>query len=451
MNSSVKKLTCFLVAFMGLFILFAQESKSNAEMSDSVIEEPVSVEEEPVSDFEESDSVIEEPVSLEEESESSEDVSDSIDEFTGLSYAAEKKAVAERSNVRVRVRGDNGTFAIYSLNSKGKELSLLSSHASYSGSYFMLKIGRKIYKLNSTGGVASEARKTEQGVQLAYNVPGKACFVLDFSFPKADASENLQNVVRVRMYTANIGETPQSFSVKGVFDTVLGEFSGRHFSTAVTETVNRQKQFHTMKDELWVRSASSDSAIQFMLYGSGISDPAEVSVTSKDLLTKYWIPEVVESRGFGTPSSYNDSGIGINWKTAYLKPGEVDLKVFYLSVAEGLAPIYAGKEPAGMELLSALERKESVFESLPDIPEEYPVEQEIAENKDGKDAGVPEELSPEALAVTEEQLDPEYIQNLLDYIESIKSEDDIESDEFVSLNEELDAIFERLQSMEKKE
>ena len=294
--------------------------------------------------------------------------------------------------------------------------------------------------------MASEARKTENGVQLAYTIPGKAYCVLDFSFPKNEAVESLQNIVRVTMYTVNIGKTPQTFTLKGVFDTILGEASGKHFSTAINEKLNYQKQLHSMKDDKWIRSANKNTAMQFMLDGYGISEPEEVSVTSLKLLTKYWIPEVVDSKGFSMPASYNNSGVGINWKTAYLNPNDVDVKTFYLSIAEGVAPIYAGKEPAGLDFLSALEQ-ETVFDGLP--------VKEVEEDISGSEVEIKEpeevELSPAAQAVTEEQLDPEYIQNLIDYIESIKSEEDIETEELISLNEELDAIFERLRSIEKQQ
>ena len=382
----------------------------------------------------------------EEEAVENEVVLDSYDEYTGWKYTVDKHAVAENRDVRIRLRGDNGTFALYTINSKGKEVPLFSSYKSNSESFFVLKVGRKQYTLNSTGGVASEARKTENGVQLAYTIPGKAYCVLDFSFPKNEAVESLQNIVRVTMYTVNIGETPQTFTLKGVFDTILGEASGKHFSTAINEKLNYQKQLHSMKDDKWIRSANKNTVMQFMLDGYGISEPEEVSVTSLKLLTKYWIPEVVDSKGFSMPASYNNSGVGINWKTAYLNPNDVDVKTFYLSIAEGVAPVYAGKEPAGLDFLSALEQ-ETVFDGLP--------VKEVEEDISGSEVEIKEpeevELSPAAQAVTEEQLDPEYIQNLIDYIESIKSEEDIETEELISLNEELDAIFERLRSIEKQQ
>lgn len=356
------------------------------------------------------------------------------DEYTGWKYSISDQAVVENADVRIKLNAKKGTFALYSLNEKGKAISLLSPYNSNSESYYMLKIGRKQYKLCNKGQVSCEARKTSSGVQMVYTVAKKAYFALDFSFPESEVDDSLQNVVRVTMYTVNIGETPQSFAIKAIFDTILGETSGIHFKTAVNSKLDRQKHFHDMKEDKWIRSASRNTAIQFMLDGEGITVPEAVSVTSKESLEKYWIPEAIDGKGFNTAASYNNSGLGINWKTCYLNPQEMDVKTFYISIAEGLAPIYVGKEPAGMELLSALQNQEKVFDVLPVYsPEE-------------KHSVV--ELSPAAQAVTEEQLDPEYIQNLIDYIESIKSEEDIENEELDSLNLELDAIFEKLRSME---
>ena len=52
----------------------------------------------------------------EEEAVENEVVLDSYDEYTGWKYTVDKHAVAENRDVRIRLRGDNGTFARFFLH-----------------------------------------------------------------------------------------------------------------------------------------------------------------------------------------------------------------------------------------------------------------------------------------------------------------------------------------------
>ncbi len=378
---------------------------------------------------------------------------DSTDPYTGWSYSTAKKVEYTQGHVSLKLRGDQGTFGLYAVSDSGKETPLFSSYDFFNSTYFMLRVGRKEYAMHYSGGVKSEARQTSYGAQMAYEIPGKAVFIVDFTFPQetADMPEMVKDCVRVNLYTVNLSENPQTFTVKGIFDTILGESTSSHFSTAAVPEMNKQKQFHSMKNDKWIRSSNKKAAVQFMLSGADISEPECVTLGPVDSLARYWQPEVHESKGYSTVLSYNNSGVAVNWKTAYLLSSQVDVKTFYITVAEGVEPIYAGKTPAGDDLISSLESGNELFpgSSIPDlsVSDAQPAGTETASKDNGAGSGKTVELSPAAQAVTEEQLDPEYIQNLIDYIDSLSSADDIDKEELKSLNDELDAIFEKLRSI----
>ncbi len=361
-----------------------------------------------------------------------------VDPYTGFPYTVDGKVEYSKGHVKAKLFGEQGTFGLYAVRDDGKEIPLLSSYDFFSTSRFLLRIGRKEYVLNYSGGALSEARVTPVGVQMAYTIPGKAFFLVDFTFSDVQEDVKLQDAVKVTLYTENLGANPQTFTAKGIFDTVLGESYSHHFTTAAVEKLSNQKKFHSMKQDRWIRSANNKAAIEFILDGADVTAQECVSVGPLDVLSQYWEPEIHEERGYSTVRSYNNSGMAVNWKTAYLLPGQKDTQIFYITVAEGVAPVYAGRIPAGDELISSLEAGKKVFPS--DAPAAAPV-------PDVELPAEPVQLSPAAQAITEEQLDPEYIQNLIDYIDSLQSADDIDRDELKSLNEELDAIFEKLGSM----
>ncbi len=410
------------------------------------------------------------------------------DPLSGWAYTVVDRAEYRKGHLKAVMNGAQGTFGLYAVRDDGKEIPLLSSYDFFNSTAFMLRVGRKEYLLNYSGGIASEARQTEAGIQMVYTIPGKAKFLLDFTFPEDGITGGLEDTIRVTMYTVNLGQNPQTFTSKAIFDTILGESSSKHFLTYAIPELSTQRKFHSMKADRWVCSASNAAAIEFIFYGADITEPECVTLGPIGRLSDYWEPDAHEGKGFSTALSYNNSGVASNWKTSYLLPEQVDVKTFYIATAEGVEPVYAGRMPAGDELVEAIEAGEGPFPGdkgkpavAKDEPEPagtVPVTDETApavETAPAKQDGagqppqeepsapatqsVPEEvpsgkspaedgqLSEAAQAVREDQLDYEYIQNLIDYIESLQDAEAIDREELTSLNEELDAIFERLRSM----
>ena len=424
------------------------------------------------------------------------------DPYTGWAYTVVDTAVYRKGHLKAVMSGSQGSFGLYAVRDDGKEIPLLSSYDFFNSTAFMLRVGRKEYLLNYSGGISSEARQTEAGIQMSYTIPGKATFLLDFTFPEDGITGGLEDTIKVTMYTVNLGQNPQTFTSKAIFDTILGESSSKHFLTFAVPELNTQRKFHTMKSDRWVCSASNAAAIEFVFYGADITEPECVTLGPIGKLSDYWEPDAHEGKGFSTALSYNNSGIAANWKTSYLLPEQVDVKTFYIATAEGVEPVYAGRMPAGDELVESIEAGEGPFpgdkgskpvkakETVPvaeseatdttaasgATPAQVPVQaSEPARSHDGSSSrqdvfgkaepstseAVPEPqpvpaaqtgadkapLSDAAKAVTEDQLDYEYIQNLIDYIESLQDAEAIDREELTSLNEELDAIFERLRSM----
>lgn len=397
------------------------------------------------------------------------------DPYTGWAYTVVDTAVYRKGHLKAVMSGSQGSFGLYAVRDDGKEIPLLSSYDFFNSTAFMLRVGRKEYLLNYSGGISSEARQTEAGIQMSYTIPGKATFLLDFTFPEDGITGGLEDTIKVTMYTVNLGQNPQTFTSKAIFDTILGESSSRHFLTFAVPELNTQRKFHTMKSDRWVCSASNAAAIEFVFYGADITEPECVTLGPIGKLSDYWEPDAHEGKGFSTALSYNNSGIAANWKTSYLLPEQVDVKTFYIATAEGVEPVYAGRMPAGDELVESIEAGEGPFpgdkgskpvkakETVPAAESEAtdtPAASGAARSSEPAPAAKEEQalppaqaepdkapLSDAAKAVTEDQLDYEYIQNLIDYIESLQDAEAIDREELTSLNEELDAIFERLRSM----
>lgn len=368
----------------------------------------------------------------------------------------------KNDDIRLIVDEGSGSFGIYAIPEQGNEIPLISTFDSFSSSFFNLKIGSKVYKLIHGSGVKVEATRTNTGAQLAYLIKGKAQVVVDFTFMPSIASSSRDDMIKVTVYTINLGKNMQIFELKGTFDTILGENTESHFSTAANSRINTETQFLSMSDDLWIRSANKDAAIQFLLQGRGITTPKAVSLGNKEsMLNSSWVPQIQNQKSFTSVMSYNNSALAINWPEMYIDSLNTETCTFYISVATD------GNIPAGKKFLTALAigktaipnsevQLESVGPKKAPVPEatelsdkeieesQKPSETIVTETPVDRKKKEKEEIKQE-IVVSKEQLDPVYIQNLLDHIAALENEEGVvDSEEIKRLNAELDAIFDEL-------
>lgn len=285
------------------------------------------------------------------------------DPYTGWLYVPKRNFTVKKGDIQLTLRGSAGTFGIYAIPESGSKRPLLTTSDDFSSTYFSVRAGRQEYQLNRESGVSCEARETDYGAQLAYKVKNKFQFVADFSLMPSIATSSRIDVIRVTLYTTNLSRNTQSFTAKAVFDTMLGENTYQHFSTAARSRINSETQYTDMSVDRWIRSSNDRAAIQFLLNGKGITKPKSVTLANKDLLSAQasWELAARDQRSFSSVLAYNNSAMGINWRTAYLDPLKTDVITFYISVSTD------DREPAGREFLNNLERGKTALPSA--IPE----------------------------------------------------------------------------------
>ncbi len=353
------------------------------------------------------------------------------------SYSIEKRVVVEKDSIKLVLDSDTGSFGIFALPEKGNPIPVISKNDSSSASYFVLKAGRKVYKLSKSTGIKTEARKTPLGAQMAYLIPDVAQVVVDFSFLASIPNSTRMDMLRVTVYTISLCKSVQSFAIKSVFDTHLGENSIAHFSTAANSKINCETKFVSMKDDLWIRSSNDKATIQFLLDGLGISKPHSVALAGKDVLaSSSWEPSIHTGKSFNSVTSYNNSALGINWDVVYLDPLKTSSIGFFISISTD------GDLPAGKKFLADLAENKTM---LGIYSKDVAVTTNIAPRPilmSPEEAGIHDsEIEKDNVEVSQEQLDPEYIQNLLDYIATLQENGDTDSEELARLNSELDSIF----------
>lgn len=349
------------------------------------------------------------------------------DNYLGVVYVPEKTYELKRGKLRITLKGSTGSFNIYARGEDTPETAVLTKYDGSSSSYFSAKIGSTSYRLNQDAGVTRELRKLGTGAQLAYTVEKKVQIVVGFE-PISSVLGAPEDLVRVTVYMTNISKTPSDIAIKALFDTILGEGTDYHFITSTGVKIKGEKQFATMKNERSVISSNGRTSVQFVLFGDTVSAPEWVSFSNRDSLVKGpWVPVIVDSRSFNTVLAYNNSALTVNWSSEKIKSGETSTISFYIAVATD------SQMPNGLAFVDSL--------STPTKEESVEIREEPKKQLDLKKPDVDFVLPP----ITDNQLDPVYIQNLIDRINALQSDPaTVDRVEVRQLNAELDAILEKI-------
>ena len=380
--------------------------------------------------------------------------------YTGWVSSSIRPITSTIGNIKIDVRPKKGTFSIAVLNANGKAIPVLSTANEYTTTSLYLKAGKKILKLCDDSSVVSAAKKTANGISIRYTIEKTAMVQLDFECLASVEGEN-EDTVKIVATVQSLAKKKQDYALKLVLDTILGETDRHHFYTSEDSPVKGEVLYHSMKDEKWVVSKNSKANMQLIFDGADITPIESVALANYTTLdTKKWEADMTTFRSFDTVLSYNNSAVAVYWPKGALEPEEEYSEVFYLSVAAGdaipggaayinaLTEQQNGAEEAQEEeqTQTAASQKEPSVKNIQAVNEQEPVKTE-PKPEPAKTEPKPVQQEPKTQSISEDKLTYDYIQMLLDRIESLEEGDpDVNKEEINALNSELDAILEILNS-----
>ena len=385
--------------------------------------------------------------------------------YTGWISTSTRPVTSTFGDIKLVAYPKKGTFAISCINANGKAVPVISSTNEYTTTSFYLKAGKKIIKLCDDSNVVSAAKKTANGLKLRYTIDKVAIVIVDFECFASNAEQN-EDTVKITATVLNQSKKKTDFSLKLILDTVLGETDRHHFYTSDGSPVKSEVLYHSMKDEKYFTSKNAKGTMQIILDGADISPVESVALASYTTLnTKKWEADMTTVRSFDTVLSYNNSAVGVYWPAEKLDQDLETSIVFYISLA------CDDKTPGGAAYIAATasdsqepaeEQTTSSVEETTNVPEETSVQniQAVKEDSTPKtDSSSKSDTSPKAditepksvpaveekpaatPAIADEKLSLDYIQKLLDKIESLEEGDpNVNKEEINALNAELDAI-----------
>ena len=400
--------------------------------------------------------------------------------YTGWVASSVRPITNTIGNIKLDVRPKKGTFSICVVNPNEKAIPVISTANEYTTTSLYLKAGKKILKLCDDSNVSSAAKKTANGVSIRYTIDKTAIVQLDFECIASVEGQN-EDTIKITASVQSLTKKKTEFALKMVLDTVLGETDRHHFYTFDDVPVKGEVLYHSMDEEKVIVSKNAKATMQIILAGADVSPVESVALANYTTIdTRKWEADMTTFRSFDTVLSYNNSAVAIYWPKESLEPDAEMTKIFYVSMATGEnipggAAFVTGQiseeEPAeeepAQEQEPASEKQDNAgaVESIQAVKEEPEVVEPVAaepvktepvktepvktEPKVIEPQPVLTETKPQAVStvekktpsISEDKLSIDYIQMLLDRIESLEEGDPtVNKEEINALNAELDAI-----------
>ena len=359
--------------------------------------------------------------------------------------------------VTLRYKKKLGSFNIAVKNKAEKLIPVLSTVEEYTTSAFYLKSNNKIIKLFNDSNIKTGYSKSENAVRITYSVPDLADVVLEFLiFPSVEGG--IEDMVKVTATVINKTSVQKELGLKTILDTVLGEVDSYHFYTRNGVPVTSEVLYKTMANEKWIVSRNPSAAMQMFFYGADCTAPEALALGNYGTFDKKeWVPNMYNYRGFDSAYSYNNSAVAVVWPTFRLNPNESGKCIFYLAFAtdydnpQGEKYLFPESDEEEVEpLIPAEPAQEKVFtRTIESARQTEPQPERTAPAMDKIQKKTPSAPQKKKKAdpkqFSNQQLTPEYVQNLLDRIIALEEDDaSLNRAEIFQLNAELDAILEVL-------
>lgn len=340
-------------------------------------------------------------------------------------FLAAEDIVLESDVVKLVLHEQTGTFTLYRRNgSKDRFQAFNEVSDSSSSTFFSVKAGDSFLPLRRSFGVTLETkRNADDSASFIWKAGESVEVEIKFTLVVTDETKAADSV-RIDMTVMNLTDKEADFAVKAVIDTMLGETSRIHFTTASGTAVYSEKSWNSMARDKWISSSDGIGTASFVLAGSAATDPEFVLAASREiLLSDTWKPVINEGRTFATFTNPNNSALGIWYKPVKLKLYEKSSSTMFIATAAN------GDIPPVSTLvgIEAEDGESGLSEST------VASATQIVDTAVGSEGG-------KVLAAQKPELDYAYIQQLLDRIKEIEESDNPDSEEIAKLSAEIDAL-----------
>ncbi len=237
-------------------------------------------------------------------------------------------------NIRLVIEDYNGSVTIFRKSGNDKFVSLLDSKTFTKSPAFFIFLNGAVLPVNvETGFKITSSFKDDQATLTAVLKNKLELTVVYDLF--ATKNDGTVDAVKITASIKSLSKSNQEVALKAFFDTMLGENTTTHFSTALRNQITSETQFTNILNEKWIQSASSTDVIRFIIPENQLISIDNITVANKYLLSQLnWIYNVQRGREFHSLNSYNNSALAITWNQFILDEEPYNNVEFYILTGE---------------------------------------------------------------------------------------------------------------------
>jgi len=239
-----------------------------------------------------------------------------------LSAAAAAALEVKEGLVKLVASESTGRVSVYKLIdvAKGKYEPLVFEQDPRTSLVTLSADGRHV-KLGDSSEYRFQITRTDGGLRIEYR--SASCVVRQsYDFVKS-AGQALADGVRIGFELENVSERESMLGLRVLIDTWLGEKSGAHFRTELTQRIAVETALRPGSDERWVASIGDRAGFMAQFAGAGVDGPDSVLLSNwKRLSDATWGYDANPQRNFTlVPYSINDSAIALFWEPVLVSRG----------------------------------------------------------------------------------------------------------------------------------
>ena len=324
--------------------------------------------------------------------------------------------------VRMETARASGAVLFYVVNGKKIYPALKPSEYGQTN-YLSIFVGAKEYRLNKNGHCSYNYDVSANSIKETLLVKNVAEVVAVYELGKYAPKDQVTNCVRVNVTVKNLSDKKTSLALKAVYNLCLGENRQAHYSTATKKAIGSEHVLVPSKEDGWIISSDGQNAVEFVLYGKGVTSPKKAAMANKDVIDLATpITLFTPGNTFNSILSYNDSSLALFWDPVELEKDKTATYSYIVNFSD------SDFQNSGKE----------IFEDEPRPQADGAIAQ----------PGIPEDQ----LGVTVESIDPaklnmEYVQQLINHINSLeRSDPGLNAAKIQQLQTEVDEVLQVLRS-----
>mgnify|MGYP007069903525 CR=1 FL=1 len=333
-----------------------------------------------------------------------------------------QKGLVQMASVRA-----SGSVLLYVVNGK-KAFPAVETSDYGSSNYISIYDGSREFRLNKKNGGNYVFEADENSIAETFAIDGLAELKASYTISKESEKDEVENCVLVKYTLKNLSEKKISLALKSVYNLRLGENRSFHFSSSKKNEINSEYVAFPSKEENWIISSDSQNAVEFIIFGKGVTSPKRAVLANKDVI-ELAAPDASFSPGnsFDSILSYNNSSLGLFWEPVELKEGES--RVYSYKIVFSVNDFQNSGKPVFVQEEAA---------ALP------PVEEKAAPEK--KEEAASENFA-DLDSIDPSKLNAEYVQQLINHINSLEQSDpSLNRIKIQQLQTEVDEVLQVLRS-----